>query len=339
MKADARDTETFGAVTREAGRHLRGGEVVAFPTETVYGLGADALNEAAVAKIFVLKGRPADNPLIIHIADLADLERVAEWTPSARKLAEAFWPGPLTMVLPKKAGVLDIVSAGLPTVGVRFPAHPVALGVIKAAGRPIAAPSANLSGRPSPTLARHVVEDFGDEVMVVDGGATEVGLESTVVDVSGERPVILRPGFITGAEIGEVLGEEVGCSSAGCSSAAGDERPAAPGMKYKHYAPKGEVRLAGNRAEILEQGRELEAKYGERPLCIVMGSADEPWPDELEVFLVAGRGDLEAYARNIFAALRYADANNYAAVVVEAVPEEGLGVAIMDRLKKAAGGG
>ena len=320
------------AVLEEAGNLLRAGQLVAFPTETVYGLGANALDEAACAKIFAAKGRPADNPLIVHIADIAMLANLAEVTPLALRLAEAFWSGPLTIVLPKRPGIPDLVSAGLPTVGIRWPANPIAQALIQAAGCPLAAPSANVSGRPSPTLARHVLEDLDGKIpLIIDGGAVDIGLESTVVDASGEQPLILRPGQLSAADLAKVLGCEVAYASA-----KNVERPSAPGMKYKHYAPKGELRLAATRAEVLSLRQELAAKYGAEPLCIVTEDAAKPWPADAEVFLIAAKGDLASYAHNMFAALRYADANEYAAVVMETVPAEGLGVAIMNRLRKAA---
>ncbi|MCL2371162.1 L-threonylcarbamoyladenylate synthase [Candidatus Saccharibacteria bacterium] len=316
---------------QKAGALLRAGEVVAFPTETVYGLGANALDEIACAKIFALKGRPADNPLIIHIASLDMLDELTEITPMARKLAKAFWPGPLTMVLPKKPGIPDIVSAGLYTVGIRFPSHPTAQELIRSAGQPIAAPSANLSGRPSPTTAKHVAEDFIDQLLILDSGPVEIGLESTVIDVSGEHPILLRPGFITINQLEKILDQKVRLANLEDA-----RRPAAPGMKYRHYAPKGDLRLVTTRDQALKQHQELRDQHKTEPLCILTEHPDQSWPDHLEVFLIAKHGDLETYARNMFAALRYADSSGYQSIIMEAVPAEGLGLAIMNRLEKAA---
>lgn len=316
----------------EAGQLIRAGQLVAFPTETVYGLGADALSDTACAAIFAAKGRPADNPLIVHISDLAMLEALAEPTPLALRLAGAFWPGPLTLVMPKRPQVPDIVSAGLPTVGIRWPAHPVAQALIQTAG-PIAAPSANLSGRPSPTLAEHVLEDLeGKLPLILDGGAVQIGLESTVVDVCGSRPVLLRPGQLTAEQLAQAAGQAVEYPGRQAQ-----QRPAAPGMKYTHYAPRGEVVLAADWAQALRQRAALQQKYGREPFLILTAAPNRQAPAQARVFWIAEQGDLVTYARNLFTALRLADAGDYAAVVVETVPEQGLGVAIMNRLRKAAG--
>jgi len=319
------------ATLQAAADLLRSGEVVAFPTETVYGLGANALDETACAKIFALKGRPADNPLIVHIADLAMLDQIAEATPMALRLADAFWPGPLTLVLPKKPHIPDIVSAGLPTIGVRLPSHPVARALIRAAVCPIAAPSANLSGRPSPTQAGHVRDDFIDKLpLILDGGPVEIGIESTVIDVSGAQPVLLRPGYITIDQLADALQCDVGYATGKDAL-----RPASPGMKHQHYSPKAELKLAASPAEVLKLHQTLTKKHGAKPLSILTEHPDQAWAADLDVFLIAKLGDLETYARNLFAALRYADMNGYTSIIMETVPAQGLGAAIMNRLDKA----
>lgn len=319
------------AALAEAGACIRAGELVGFPTETVYGLGADALNAAAVGKIFAAKGRPADNPLIAHICSAAMGELLAEFTPMAQMLAEHFWPGPLTMVMPRRPIVPDAVTAGLETVAVRWPSNPIATALIAAAATPIAAPSANTSGRPSPTKASHVAEDMAGKIpLILDGGPVSIGLESTVVDVRGQYPLLLRPGKITAEELAKLCGDCLFPSTADA------QRPAAPGMKYRHYAPKGQVYLAQDAQEALLIAARLEAT----PLFL--GSAE--LAAELTRQGIAAQrvkalftdGNFYQYAQNIFAALRDADSTDEANIVVEAVPEKGLGLAIMNRLKKAA---
>ncbi|MEG1537659.1 MAG: L-threonylcarbamoyladenylate synthase [Clostridiales bacterium] len=313
------------------GAYIREGKLTAFPTETVYGLGADALNPGAVAAIFAAKGRAADNPLISHIADFDWAERLAYFSPLAQKLAEKFWPGPLTLVLRKKMLIPDIVCAGLPTAGLRFPAHPVALALIRAAGTPIAAPSANTSGRPSPTLAAHVYEDLAGKLpLILDGGPVEIGLESTVVDASGEIPLLLRPGKITVEQLLEIAGD-VAYPTPGASL-----RPAAPGMKYTHYAPMGRVQLADDCAAVIGLRQQIVAASGKEPLLIVFGDTAAAM-GQGDCFIIAQRGDMESFARNIFAAFRLADQQKRRDIVVETVPEQGLGLAIMNRLRKSAG--
>ncbi|MFI4795569.1 L-threonylcarbamoyladenylate synthase, partial [Listeria monocytogenes] len=230
------------AIFQEAAKLLQGGECVAFPTETVYGLGADATNQAAVQKIYEAKGRPSDNPLIVHIARREQMDQfVASYPAKAIQLMEKFWPGPLTVILPlKKDSLATNVSAGLSTVGVRMPEHPVSLALIGTANIPIAAPSANRSGKPSPTTASHVIEDLDGKIAgIIDGGATGVGLESTVIDCSLEIPIILRPGGVTKEQIEQIIGP-VDIST---NNTKETEKPKAPGMKYTHYAPKAPVYL------------------------------------------------------------------------------------------------
>lgn len=320
---------------REAAEIIRSGGLVAFPTETVYGLGANALDAAAVAAIYAAKGRPADNPLIAHIAcrDLA--ESLVHFTPLADKLADKFWPGPLTLVLPSSGALPPIVSAGLPTAALRWPAHAAAAALIRAAGLPIAAPSANLSGRPSPTLAAHVAEDMAGRIpLILDGGPVDIGLESTVVDASGEYPVLLRPGRVTVEQLRELCGDCLFPDS-GLSA-----RPPAPGMKYRHYAPRGQLLLAPDyrAAEALRE--RILAEQGIEPLLLLSAESarqllDRGLPPE-QILVWGRRDDLPAYAGQIFAALRQADRRGARMIIAETVSDEGLGRAIMNRLQKAA---
>jgi len=302
----------------EAAAALRRGELVAFPTETVYGLGADATNARAVAAIFEAKGRPRFNPLISHVADAAAAERLGKLTAHGRRLADAFWPGPLTLVLQRQPGcpIADLATAGLATLGVRVPAHPIAQRLIAAAGVPIAGPSANRSGHVSPTTAAHVAADLADRVAIIlDGGPTEVGLESTVVDVTGEVPVILRRGGVSREAIAEVIGAPI-------DVATGDaDKPASPGMLARHYAPATPLRL---NARDVREGEALLA-FGPR-----MPAHAGP------VINLSASGDLTEAAANLFAALRTLDAVGATAIAAMPIPEEGLGEAINDRLRRAA---
>lgn len=301
----------------KAGQLIRDGALVAFPTETVYGLGADATNGEAVARIFAAKGRPSFNPLIVHVPDLAGAERLAHLTPHGRKLAAAFWPGPLTLVMQRRtdAPIADLATAGLPTLAVRVPSHPVAQALLAASGRPVAAPSANRSGHVSPTLAQHVKEDLGNRVdLILDAGAAALGLESTVIDVSGETAVLLRPGGIPAEAIEAVLGTTL---SAPVNN---PEAPTAPGMLASHYAPTARLRL--NATAALDN----EALLAFGPAA----------PSRRMVINLSPAGDLTEAAAHLFAALRAFDAAGYDAVAVMPVPGEGLGRAINDRLRRAA---
>lgn len=321
---------------------LQAGQLVAFPTETVYGLGANALDGAAVAQIFAAKGRPADNPLIVHVADRASLSQVVrEIPPKAVALMDAFWPGPLTLVLPRHAAIPSEVSAGLETVGVRMPSHPVAHALIQAAGVPLAAPSANRSGRPSPTSAEHVLEDMAGRIpWLVDGGETGVGLESTVLDMTVDPPVLLRPGGVTVEQLVPVIGEvkiDPGVNGVITESA----RPRSPGMKYTHYAPKAPVFVVEGpvlqmQAKIIDLMEEYQAE-GRRVgiLCATesMGRYGAP-----VVLYYGNRHQLEMVAANLFGSLRAFDRHEVDVVLAEAVPETGIGLAVMNRLRRAAGG-
>ena len=324
-------------IFKEAADFIKKGEVVAFPTETVYGLGADGLNPEAVAKIFAAKGRPNDNPLILHIAKKEDiLQLTTELNANARTLMKHFWPGPLTLIVKKSPVVPDAVSAGLPTVAVRFPSNVFARQFIAACGCPIAAPSANISGRPSPTNAQDVLEDMrGKVAAVLDGGHCGIGLESTVVDTTEPVPTILRPGGITYEMLTEVLGAvEIDPALQGDKNF----KPKAPGMKYRHYAPKAPVYLLeGEAAKLLPTFAAKALAQGKRVgvLCSqAMGKR-----------LVAGEGLLlsswgssrEALAADLFYLLRDFDRTCPDVILAEGVSEEGIGLAIMNRLRKAAG--
>ena len=317
---------------QEAACLLNKGQLVAFPTETVYGLGANAKNAVACQGIFAAKGRPADNPLIVHIADMSMLYELTEPTPLALQLIRAFWPGPLTLVLSRRPTLPPIVSAGLPTVAIRWPAHKLAQALITAAACPIAAPSANLSGRVSPTLASHVYEDLKGKIpLILDNGPVEIGLESTVVDVCHKIPLILRPGHIDEADIQAACGLK-----ALYPEKESITRPPSPGMKYRHYAPQGELHLANSLSEINRLRGHLKEKFGVEPLLITTSQMAVLLPSDAIVLVIANNYDLPSYAHNLFAALRQADEARFPALVVESVPEHGLGAAIMNRLRKAA---
>ena len=303
--------------TAKAGRLSREGAHVACPTETVYGLGADATNGEAVARIFAAKGRPSFNPLIVHVPDLATAETLGAFTDQARRLAGAFWPGPLTLIVRRKAGcpVADLATPGLATVALRVPGHPVAQALLAAAGRPVAAPSANRPGHVSPTNARHVADDLGDRVaMILDAGSAPHGLESTVVDASGDTILLLRPGAIPAEEIAALLGHPLARASAPASA------PTSPGQLASHYAPNASLRLDA-----------MEAHPGEALLAF--GPAA---PSHSMVINLSPSGNLVETAANLFAALRAFDAAGMAAVAVMPIPETGLGEAINDRLRRAA---
>jgi L-threonylcarbamoyladenylate synthase len=307
------------AIARAAGL-IRNGELVAFPTETVYGLGADATNERAVAAVFAAKGRPRFNPLIVHFADASQAEAAARFDARARKLAIRFWPGALTLVLPRASGcpVALLACAGLDTIAVRVPGHPVALALLAAAGRPLAAPSANPSGSVSPTTAAHVAASLGGKVrMILDGGPCRIGVESTVLDLSGSRPVLLRPGGIAAAEIEA----EIGPVARGAEAEAGPAR--SPGMMLRHYAPATPLRL--HTTGKPRQPREALLAFGPSPPA-----------GYVTILNLSPAGDLAEAAANLFAMLRELDAGGFEAIAVMPIPGEGLGEAINDRLARAA---
>ncbi len=319
--------------TEKAARIILDGGIVAMPTETVYGLAADALNGKAVAKIFEAKGRPMDNPLIVHISDISQIKPlVREFPEKARLLAEKFWPGPLTIILPKSDMIPDEVSAGLDTVAVRFPSHPVAQALISVSC-PLAAPSANLSGSPSPTSAQHVIRDMDGRIdAIIDGGSCDIGVESTVITLAEDVPRILRPGGVTAEEIYAVIGE-IEIDRAVTEPLAEGQKVSSPGMKYKHYAPKARVIL-------LEGGREKFAEY------IRLNSDDKTgvlcYNEEKDIFScicipIGYENDFRSYARKMFSALREADDKGCRIVYAHCPSKEGMGLAVYNRMIRASG--
>ena len=324
------------AALRRAAELVRAGEVVGFPTETVYGLGADALNSEAVLKIFAAKDRPADNPLIVHITELDQIDRLiaGKLSDTARRLAEIFWPGPLTMILPKSDIIPECVSAGLDTVGIRMPSNPDARRFIEACGCPIAAPSANRSGRPSPTTARHVLDDMDGRIhMILDGGECSVGLESTVLDVTGEVPRVLRPGGVTPEQIAGAVG---GCrvDDSVLRPLKEGEKPRSPGMKYRHYAPKGSLTIFEGEPEDVARGIcEAYDQAGEGALILALEEHLPLYGDRHTISLGA---DAEEMAHRLFDELRSADDIGARQIFSEAVPGNGIGLAVMNRLGRAA---
>jgi L-threonylcarbamoyladenylate synthase len=314
------------AAVVEAARALRAGGLVAFPTETVYGLGADATNAAAIALLYQAKGRPAFNPLIAHVGDLAAAREIGRFDAAALRLAEAFWPGPLTLVLPKTdiCAVADLATAGLDTIAIRIPAHPVARDILRGLGRPVVAPSANLSGHVSPTTAAHVHSDLDGRIdLIVDGGAVAVGVESTIVGIFDE-PMLLRPGGLPRADVERVLGRALRQLPADAESDSG--QPLAPGMLASHYAPSTRVRLG---AISIEPGEALLA-FGSDAVSGIDAAA--------AVMNLSARGDLAEAAANLFGHLRALDAKATRSIAVMPIPDDGLGEAINDRLRRAAVG-
>lgn len=328
------------AVLREAGKIIKDGGLVAFPTETVYGLGGDALNKESSRKIYEAKGRPSDNPLIIHISNMDDLKPIVEEIPEdVYRLAEAFWPGPLTIIMKKSAMVPKETTGGLDTVAVRMPSHPVALKFIEYAGGYVAAPSANVSGRPSPTRAKYVIEDMTGRIdMILDGDGIDIGLESTIVDMTGEIPMILRPGYITSDMLEKVLGEvdtdktilDINCKDA----------PKAPGMRYRHYAPKGQLTIVeGDVTKTIDKINELTGQAhikGEKVGIIGTEETRNKYMGD-SVKSVGKRNDEEAIARTLYAILREFDDEGVTVIYSESFSECSMGQAIMNRLLKAAG--
>lgn len=328
------------AALQEAGAIIRQGGLVAFPTETVYGLGGDALNPDSSMKIYSAKGRPSDNPLIVHIAQIEDLEKITRKIPeSAYKLADAFWPGPLTMILQKSDVVPLQTTGGLETVAVRMPSHPVALAFIREAGGFVAAPSANISGRPSPTKAKYVVQDMDGRIdMIIDGDGVDIGLESTIVDLTGAKPMILRPGFITEEMLDRVLGQVE--TDPTILEADSKQAPKAPGMKYRHYAPKGELVLVEGDPEAvvtyINEQTKMHKTLGEK--TGVIGTSEMTGRYEADSVKIAGsREDETAIARQLYTFLREFDDEEVAYMYAESFAGTGMRQAIMNRLLKAAG--
>lgn len=320
--------------TAKAAQIIKNGGLVAMPTETVYGLGADALNGAAVANIFKAKGRPMDNPLIVHIASLDQIcNLVTHFPPKAQALANAFWPGPLTIILPRTNIIPPEVSAGLDTVAIRYPVHPVAQALILASGTPIAAPSANTSGKPSPTKAEHVMKDLNGKIdAVLDGGECEVGLESTVITLATDTPRLLRPGGITLSEMEAVIGK-IDVDQAVLNKLADNQKASSPGMKYKHYAPKAKI--------IMLKGSDkgyaayVNSHIGENTgaLC---------FDEDIKLLncpyiSLGGENDFSTQAHRLFDALRETDKRGYTIVYAHSPSTQGVGMAVYNRLIRSAG--
>ncbi len=325
---------------RRAGEILKQGGLVAFPTETVYGLGANALDETASAKIYRAKGRPSDNPLIVHIADWDAIYRIAEEVPpQAKLLADAFWPGPLTMILKKSAQVPLGTTGGLDTVAVRMPANEVARALIRAGGGYVAAPSANTSGRPSPTTAQHVAQDMDGVIdMIIDGGDADIGLESTIVDLTEDVPTILRPGYINEEMLAAAVGRVE--MDKGLISDNADIRPKAPGMKYRHYAPKAQLFIVeGEMHRVREKINELTAQHlqsGERVGVIGTDESASYYRGGV-VKSIGSRRDETSIARHLYGILREFDEMDVTVIYSESFDTPQMGQAIMNRLIKAAG--
>lgn len=337
LKIDSADDRYI----REAAALIRAGELVAFPTETVYGLGADALHPEASKKIYAAKGRPSDNPLIVHVAGFEDLEYIAREVPvQARKLADAFWPGPLTMIVWKNDKVPYETTGGMETVAVRMPNHPVALGLIRESGCLIAAPSANTSGKPSPTEAAHVALDMDGRIpMILDGGPVGIGIESTIIDLTEDIPMILRPGYITKEMLEEALGEEVRIDP-GIIASDSERKPKAPGMKYKHYAPKADLILVeGETDHVVAEINRLTAvcqSEGKRVGIIATDETKVRYSGDY-VMSIGTRADEDAIARHLYKILREFDDLNVDVIYSESFATPRIGQAIMNRLLKAAG--
>ena len=318
---------------------LKKGELVAFPTETVYGLGADALNEKAVLNIFAAKNRPADNPLIVHVASRDALPPLCHLTSMAEQLMDAFWPGPLTLLLKKKVLVPHATTAGLDTVAVRMPAHPVARALIHACGCPVAAPSANISGRPSPTLAEHVLEDMTGRIpLIIDGGPCAVGLESTVVDVTGNIPLVLRPGGVTSEMIADITGS-VETARSILSPLQPGETALSPGMRHKHYAPAGNLTLISGKPEnVSGLCRHLydEAIQAGKSACILSLTEHICQYGSRHALDIGSLHHPEEVAARLFSVLRRMDKESIDSIFSEVVDANGLGLAVMNRLGRAA---
>ena len=331
---------TEGAMIGEAARVIREGGLAAFPTETVYGLGADALNPEAARKIYAAKERPSDNPLIVHIADMEHLSEIAKDVPDqAKKLAEAFWPGPLTMIVNKNEKVPDETTGGMQTVAVRMPNHPVALELIRKSGCLIAAPSANTSGRPSPTLAEHVAEDLDGKVPVIlDAGEVGIGIESTIIDLTEAIPMILRPGYVTKRMLEEVIGPVR--TDPGMISEDSSVKPKAPGMKYRHYAPKADLIIVdGEKKAVIDKINALTACMQTKGMRVgVIGTDETAAHYTGDVVLSMGaREDEDAIARRLYRILRELDEREIHVIYSESFDSPGIGQAVMNRLLKAAG--
>ncbi len=340
-KVDFINPEINEDVFLQAALIIKNGGLVAFPTETVYGLGANALDPIAVKKIYAAKGRPSDNPLIVHISEISEIyPYVKDISEKAEKLMDAFWPGPVTMIFKKTNLIPAETSGGLDTVAIRFPENKAARFFIKKAGFPIAAPSANSSGRPSPTRASHVEFDLNSKIdMIIDGGYAEFGLESTIIDVSGEVPCLLRPGSVTKEMIEDVIGE-INVDKAVLEKLENGEKPKAPGMKYTHYSPlaeiiivNGDINSVVDKINFLVKERLIEDK--KIGVIATEQTKDRYFCDN--IIIIGDRNKPEEIASNLFRVLRKCDYLGLSKVYTEAFDESGIGLALMNRLKKAAG--
>ena len=325
---------------KAAGEIIKNGGLVAFPTETVYGLGGDGLNPDSSKKIYAAKGRPSDNPLIIHICRFEDIYKISSDLPiTAKKLSDAFWPGPLTMIVQKSENVPLETTGGLETVAVRFPSHPIALKLIDYSGGFIAAPSANISGKPSPTVAKYVLEDMSGRIdAIIDGGEVGIGIESTIIDLTVFPPQILRPGYITKEDIEEVI-NQVDTDVTILTNDSG-QAPKAPGMKYRHYAPKGELTIVTGDAKAVSDyiNSQTEKNMAAGEKVGIISTAEQMSAYKADVIKCVGkRDDEESIAKHLYSILREFDDENVTKIYSEAFATDGLGQAIMNRLLKAAG--
>ena len=337
---DLREGKDIKEGVKKAAEIIKRGGLVAFPTETVYGLGANGLDENAVPKIYEAKGRPSDNPLILHISKLDEIEDIVKEIPkSALILAEEFWPGPLTMVFKKSERIPYRTTGGLESVAIRMPSSKIARELIKAAGVPIAAPSANSSGRPSPTKAAHVIYDLDGKIdMVIDGGEVDIGIESTIVDVTGEVPVILRPGFITEKMLSEAIGRVEIDEVVKSLNPDKDLKPKAPGMKYRHYAPRGKMTIyKGSHSKVVERINEEISKLEGKKTGVLATDETKSYYRADIIISLGSREDGESIAHNLFDALRKFDDDDVEFIYSEGFDENKLGFAIMNRLHKSAG--
>lgn len=329
-------------IIRQAGLILRSGGLVAFPTETVYGLGASALDGAAVERIFTAKGRPQDNPLIVHVAGMAPVyEYTSSVSGKARLLMEEFWPGPLTLILPGNGKIPGNVAGGLPDLAFRMPNHAVALALISEAGVPVAAPSANLSGRPSPTAAEHVLADLEGRIdVILDAGPAGVGVESTVLDITGDIPVILRPGGVTRSQLRAVVGE-VDLDGSLLNSVETPLRPRSPGMKYRHYAPSAPLVLVeGDLNRVIGEIGRLAGEYAGQgqKVGILCRDGHQDYYSGYVTVPAGANGDPASVAAGLYAALRFFEGTGVDIILAEGVEARGLGLAVANRLRRAAGG-
>ena len=324
----------------EAANVIKSGGIVAFPTETVYGLGANALNEEAVKKIFIAKGRPQDNPLIVHVAN-KDIDNLVEEVPEvAKKIMDKFWPGPITIIMKKKDIIPNVTSANLDTVGIRMPSNKVALKLIELTNTPIAAPSANISGRPSPTDIERCIEDLTGRVDYIIGGEkSNVGVESTIVDCTVTPPLVLRPGGIT-LEMLQEIDPSIEIDKGIMQKPSDDLKPKAPGMKYRHYAPNAKVKIIkGDRKKTIEKINEMIHNYIDegKQVGILSSKENASYYEDGEILVIGSKDNLNEVAKNLFEALRSLDDKKVDVILAEAYEEEGVGLAVMNRLQKSAG--